>query len=103
MGKAEEVKRDRALDELLEAKLNHDGRWWAAEPLPLREAVSRLSTLTQEESDYLGAVMGWQPGFEGIDWEAVPSKVLALAAAGRLLMEDLRALYPAPAATNQEE
>jgi len=102
MAKTEE-KRDRALDESIEAKLNHDGRWWAAEPLPLREAVSRLSTLSQEESDYLGAKMGWQPCFEGVDWEAVPSKVLALAATGRLLMEDLQALYPAPAATDQEE
>lgn len=99
-----EVKLDRSLDESIGRKLDFDGRWSAAEPLPVGEALSRLSSLTKEESNYLGGRMGWdQPFFNGIEWRRVTTRDLIFAAAGRLLMEDLRALYPAPAATDQKE
>lgn len=93
-----------ALEESIERKLNQDGRWWGAERLPFRDIVLRLSSLTEQESDYLGARMGWdQPFFDGVDWDAVPTRLLVLVATSRLLTEDLRAMYPTPVATDQEE
>lgn len=99
-----EGKLDRSLEESIERKLNADGRWWGAERPPFRDVVSRLASLTEEEFDYLGRRMGWDRAFfDGVDWDAVPTKILALAAAGRLQMDALRAMYPEPAATDQEE
>lgn len=92
------VKRIHEIEEAIEKKLNDDGRWAGLQQLPLVEAISRLSSLTSEESDYLGALMGWEPPlYEGVDWNEVPTALLADAAAGKLSTEDLRALYPAPA------
>lgn len=97
MAKAE-VKWDPALEESIAGKLDHDGGWWAEEPLPLGETLRRLSLLTTEESDYLGARMGWDvPFYAGVDWAAVPPRVLLRAAAGDFSLEDLKAIYPAPA------
>jgi hypothetical protein len=56
-----EVKRINKIEESIEKKLNGDGRWACLQPLPLVEAISRLSRLTRDESDYLGATMRYCP------------------------------------------
>jgi len=92
-----EVKRIHEMEESIEKKLNEDGQWASRQPLPLVEAISRLSRLTSDESDYLSALMGWEPPlFEGVNWNEVPTALLADAAAGKLSIEGLRALHPAP-------
>lgn len=95
-----EVELVRSLEESIERKLNAGG----AEALSFREIIARLGSLTDEEFNFLGHRMGWdREYFDGVDWNAVPSKTLALAAIGRLLMDDLRAMYPAPATADLEE
>ena len=82
------------LKERVEKKLNFDGRYEVVHPL---ERMVRLSRLTQEESDFLGATMGWdKPYFHGVDWDRVPDAMLAEAAMGTIGTDTLQALYPAP-------
>lgn len=79
----------------IESKLNYDGRYSLLNPA---ESMLRFGRLTNEESEYLGRVMGWDiPYHKDVDWEAVPSVFLAEC----VMREDsgIRALqyvYPAP-------
>lgn len=93
------VKRIPALEQSINQKLNGDGKWVDIHPLPLMEAMLRLTRLSPEESDYLGNLMGWDaPSFQGVAWDEIPYRLLAQVATGKLSIEDLRALYPAPTA-----
>ena len=98
-----EVKRIHEIEESIEKKLNDDGRWAGHQPLPMVEAISRLSRLTDDEFDYLGALMGWGPPLsEGVNWDEVPPAVRRRFVAGLFPIEDLQVLYPAPTATEEE-
>jgi len=90
------VDRVHALEESINQKLNGDGRWTDTSPLSPAESVRRLSSLDREESDYLGALMGWShPHYKGVDWNKVNTADLTQAAAGNFSLEYLQAIYPA--------
>lgn len=95
------VKKARTIEEAIEEKLNYDGRFDVIHPL---EGVLRLSRLTWSQSDFYGARMGFdKPYFRGVDWGNVPTTMLCCAVMGDLSIEDLQAIYPAPAVTATEE
>ena len=84
------------IKERIERMLDYDGRFGVIHPL---ERMVRLSRLTQEESDFLGATMGWDtPYFRGVDWDQIPDAMLAEAVMGNVSTDTLRELYPAPVA-----
>ncbi len=82
------------LEDSINQKLNFDGRWHTCFN---SEGVLRLSTLTREESDFLGRMMGWdQPYFNDVDWDAVPTPFLAACMEIGHGMRALQSCYPAP-------
>lgn len=90
-----EVARVKRLEESITMKLNFDGLYGMHPAIDL----VRMGSLTREESDFLGRLAGWDnPYFRGIDWERVPTPMLAAAAISTddSMIDMLRSLYPAP-------
>jgi hypothetical protein len=80
----------------IEQKLNYDGRYSLLNPV---ESMLRIGRLTNQESEYLGRVMGWDvPFYKGIDFENVPTPFLAecLMLPEKRIMNTLCAVHPSP-------
>ncbi|MGE0917926.1 hypothetical protein [Trichlorobacter lovleyi] len=89
-----EARISKHIEENIEQKLNYDGRWHTC---LTSEGISRLSTLTREESDFLGRTMGWdQPYYNEVDWENVPTPFLAACCEIEHGMRALQLNNPAP-------
>ncbi len=70
-----EARRARRLMASIEQKLNHDGRYAV---LTAFESGLRMGKLTNEESEFWGALNGWDtPYYNGIDWDSVSTPFLA--------------------------
>jgi hypothetical protein len=70
-----EARRARRLMASIEQKLNHDGRYAV---LTAFESGLRMGKLTNEESEFWGALNGWDtPYYSGIDWDSVSTPFLA--------------------------
>lgn len=97
IGETPEAKAATEMEQIIENKLNHDGRWPMLNPA---ESMLRLGRLTNHEAAFLGRLMGWDtPYYNGVDWAKVPVPFLAEC----VMREDegmtlLRECYPAPGA-----
>lgn len=80
----------------IESKLNFDGRYSLLNPA---ESMLRFGRLTNEESEYLGRLMGWDVEyFGGVDWSNCPPPFLAecLMLTEKRTMNTLSYAYPSP-------
>lgn len=80
----------------IEQKLNYDGRYSL---LNQAESMLRFGRLTNEESEYLGRVMGWDAEyFNGIDWNAASSAFIAecLMLPEKRIMNTMSYAHPSP-------
>ncbi len=80
----------------IEQKLNYDGRYSLLNPA---ESMLRFGRLTNEESEYLGRVMGWDAEyFNGVDWNAASSAFIAecLMLPEKRIMNTMSYVHPSP-------
>ena len=80
----------------IENKLNFDGRYAV---LNTAESMLRFGQLTNEETKYLGRLMGWDKEyFGGVDWENMSGPFLAecIMLPEKRTMNTLSYAHPAP-------